>query len=113
MHKSIKSVSPEVLNLLLNYSYEGNIRQLENIIEHAFVMCQISEIKLEHMPPEINSAKSNLETTQQLKIPLEESERRTISEILSKHKGDTLAASKELKIHRATLYRKIKKYNIK
>ena len=112
MHKSINGVSPEVLKLLLNYSYEGNIRQLENIIEHAFVMCQINEIKLEHMPPEIISSKYNIEHPQQLEIPLEESERRTISAILSKHKGDTLAASQELKIHRATLYRKIKKYNI-
>lgn len=112
MHKSIKDVSPEVLKLLLNYSYEGNIRQLENIVEHAFVMCQINEIKLEHMPPEITSGKIENEYNYHSDVPLEESERATISNILNKHNGDTKAASEELKIHRATLYRKIKKYNL-
>ena len=47
MHKSIKSASADVLKILLNHSYEGNIRELENIIEHAFVMCLSEELQME------------------------------------------------------------------
>ncbi len=113
MHKSIKSVSADVINLLLNYSYEGNIRELENIIEHAFVMCQSEEIQTDHLPPEIKASETHNKIINQLDIPLNESERRTIMEVLNSHNWNTQNAADELKIHRSTLYRKMKKYNLK
>lgn len=112
MHKSIKSVSSDVLKLLLNYPYEGNIRELENILEHAFVMCQIEEIQVEHLPPEIKAANTNNPIINHSNIPLEESERNTIIKVLKKHNWNTLNVADELKIHRSTLWRKMKKYGL-
>ena len=112
MHKSINRVSDDVLKLLLNYSFEGNIRQLENIIEHAFVMCQTEEISLEHLPPEIYllDFKNGIDAISD--IPLKESEYRTILKALNKHHWNTLDTANELKIHRSTLWRKMKKYGL-
>ncbi len=112
MHKSINRVSDDVLKLLLNYSFEGNIRQLENIIEHAFVMCQTEEISLEHLPPEIYLSDLKNETDTISDIPLKESEYRTILKTLNKHHWNTLDTANELKIHRSTLWRKMKKYGL-
>ena len=112
MHKSINRVSDDVLKLLLNYSFEGNIRQLENIIEHAFVMCQTEEISLEHLPPEIYLSDLKNETDTLSDIPLKESEYRTILKALNKHHWNTLDTANELKIHRSTLWRKMKKHGL-
>lgn len=112
MHKAITKVSDEVMQILLNFSFEGNIRQLENIIEHAFVMCQTEKIEIEHLPPEIINTRSQKEVNLQTEIPLKESERHTILETLEKHHWDTLETSIELKIHRSTLWRKMKKYGL-
>lgn len=112
MQKTIYGVSDEVLKTLLNYSFEGNIRQLENIIEHAFVMCQSEEIHLEHLPTEINSLEELDKKKSQSDIPLKESERLTILKVLKKHNWNTLYVAEELKIHRSTLWRKMKKYGL-
>jgi PAS domain S-box-containing protein len=112
MHKSVKSVSPEVLSILLNYSYEGNIRELENILEHAFVMCQTEEIQVEHLSPEIKTPDILMTENNLSNIPLEESERHTIIEVLKKHNWNTLKVAEELKIHRSTLWRKMKKFGL-
>jgi len=112
MHKSIERVSSDVLKLLLNYSFEGNIRQLENIIEHAFVMCQTEEIQLEHLPHEINIAEPQSDNINHVDVPLEESEYRTILKLLKKYNWNTLDTAEELKIHRSTLWRKMKKYGL-
>jgi PAS domain S-box-containing protein len=112
MSKSIIGVSDEVLRILLNFDYDGNIRQLENIIEHALVMCKEEVIQLEHLPPEINSQLYLKETSHAKSVPLKESEKITILNSLRKNCWNTLETSKELQIHRSTLWRKMKKYNI-
>lgn len=112
MRKTIQGVSDEALKLFMNYSYEGNIRQLENFVEYAFVMCQSEEIRLEHLPVEINSSVAQNKEDSQSDIPLKESERLAIIKVLKKHNWNTLYVSKELKIHRSTLWRKMKKYGL-
>lgn len=112
MHKSIERVSSDVLKLLLNYSFEGNIRQLENVIEHAFVMCQTEVIQLEHLPPEINISEPQIENNTHTDVPLDESEYLTILKLLKKHNWNTLDTANELKIHRSTLWRKMKKHGL-
>jgi len=112
MNKTINGVSDEVLGILLNLNYDGNIRQLENIIEHAFVMCKEEIIQVDHLPPEVKSAPSDKNTDDKQDIPLKESERITILNSLNKNHWNTLKTSEELKIHRSTLWRKMKKYNL-
>src|SRR5262249_49235429 len=59
-HKSIEKVSPQALEVLLEYRYPGNVRELENIIEHAFVKCQGNAIEKRHLPPELASPKEDI-----------------------------------------------------
>lgn len=53
MERQIERVSDDVLALLMRYPFPGNVRELENIIEHAFVMCREHEIQLDHLPSEL------------------------------------------------------------
>ncbi|MBM3241292.1 PAS domain-containing protein [Candidatus Poribacteria bacterium] len=108
MGKSIAGVSDEVLSRLMKYDFPGNIRELENIIEHAFVLCKGNFIELEHLPTELSNPKQNY--SRQTAWPLENAEAETIRKILEKHGGNRLKAAQELGIDRTTLWRKMKKY---
>ena len=114
MGKSIDSVSPDVLELLMQYDYPGNVRELENIIEHSCVMCQDKEIEIKHLPPELqaNDKVITEKTFKKSLPPFQEAERKLIMDVLEKNKGSKVKAARELKLHRATLYRKMKKYDL-
>jgi PAS domain S-box-containing protein len=113
--KKIISVSPNVMNILMRYDFQGNIRELENIIEHGFVLCRGSIIKREHLSPELLQAEQ--ESMMEYKTestPVTESidEQERIINALRNCGGVISKAADELKIHRTTLWRKIKRYNI-
>lgn len=113
MRKSIEDVSKEVLSILMKYDYPGNVRELENIIEHACVMCQTTRIKTNHLPPEIIPQKGSLEIEEkENRPPLQSFEKQLLRETLEKHNGNKIAVAKELKLHRSTLWRKMKKYGL-
>lgn len=114
MGKSIENVSPDVLELLMQYDYPGNVRELENIIEHSVVMCQEIEIQLKHLPPElqVNNIRISERESDKSLPPFQEAERKLIMDVIEKYKGSKVKAAKELKLHRATLYRKMKKYGL-
>ena len=106
--KHIDGVSDEVLNLLMDYDYPGNIRELENIIEHSFVLCRESYIQSAHLPRHLRRGDTVLDP----KLTLEEMERLYIARALEKHSGSRSKAAKDLGIDASTLWRKMKKYNI-
>ena len=111
--KKIISVSPNVMNTLMRYDFPGNIRELENITEHGFVLCRGSIIKQEHLPPEIIDI--NIKSSKSFKsTPITESidEETQIIATLQNCDGVISKAAAELGIHRTTLWRKIKRYNI-
>ncbi|MFZ0455766.1 MAG: sigma 54-interacting transcriptional regulator [Ignavibacteriaceae bacterium] len=114
MGKSISCASPEVLELLMQYDYPGNVRELENIIEHSCVMCQGMEIKTKHLPPELqlNDKRTSENIFNKSLPPFQDAERKLIMDVLEKNKGSKVGAAKDLKLHRATLYRKMKKYDL-
>ena len=99
----------------MSYDYPGNIRELENIIEHGFVLCRSSIIQREHLPLEltksvgVNPISFNVNST-----PVSESinEQSRIIEMLRKNNGNISKAALSLGIHRTTLWRKIKRFNI-
>jgi PAS domain S-box-containing protein len=113
--KKIISVSPEVMNILIRYDFPGNIRELENLIEHCFVLCRSSIIQKEHLPLELTKmdestiAESNTNST-----PVSESinEQSRIIAVLRENDGNISRAARELGIHRTTLWRKIKRFDI-
>lgn len=112
MEKIISSVSNEVLEILMNYSYPGNIRELENIIEHAFVMCQGETIELRDLPNDLIESVSVKTEKTALVNPLENSECELLFATLKKHNWNKVKVAEELKLHRSTLWRKMKKYNL-
>ncbi len=111
--KHISCVTDEVLAILLAYDYPGNVRELENIIEHSFVLCQSEIIEKKHLPSSIcpsssvNKVKTGEITT------LKQMEILFIIEALRRNKGDQTATAKELGINKSTLFRKLKAHNIK
>ncbi len=106
--KHITQVTSDALAALRKYPYPGNIRELENAIEHAFVMCHGEEIDLEHLPAQVIACR---ETTPGVAYRLD-SERDVILEALTRNKGNKTRTASELGLHRSTLWRKIKSYGI-
>jgi transcriptional regulator with PAS, ATPase and Fis domain len=116
MGKQITGVSDQTLRLLLNYDYPGNVRELENIIEHAFVLCGGSRIDLDCLPKELTlkQKKTDLSVSLSLKEqhPLGKAEAEIVIKTLEKNGGSRVKAAEELGISRATLWRKIKRYGL-
>ena len=115
--KQIKKVSPSALRILLNYDFPGNVRELENIIEHAIILTKGIEIQPRNLPSYLRSkqieppARAKISEEQDLAV-LERVERDLIASALERNGGNTGMAAKELGIHRTTLWRKMKRYGI-
>ncbi len=106
--KNIEGVTDEVMNVLMDYSFPGNVRELENIIEHAFVLCREAYIGRNHLPQHLRNA----DTVFNDRMTLDEVERFYISRALEKHNGNRTRAAESLGIDPSTLWRKMKKYSI-
>lgn len=114
MGKQITGVSDQVLRLLLKYDYPGNVRELENIIEHAFVLCGGSKIDLDCLPKELTMRQEETDSFVPLKEehPLEKAEAEIVKRTLEKNRGNRIKAAQELGISRVTLWRKIRRYGL-
>jgi PAS domain S-box-containing protein len=106
--KSVSGLSPVALGVLTAYDYPGNVRELQNIIEHAFVLLNEGLVDLAHLPPELvpasrpsAAARNGLETVKAF-------EGHVIREALERNGGSRLAAARELGMHKSTLFRKVK-----
>ena len=111
--KEIACVDDEVMGILMRYDFPGNVRELENIIEHAFVMCEGGAIGGHHLPQELSRFMEKKGKEGQKERPLlHDAERRAIVEVLERHGGNRIKAASELGIHRSTLWRKMKKYGL-
>ena len=112
-NKKITGVSDDVQDFLMRYPFPGNVRELENIIEHAFVLCHENIIVIQHLPREIIKASIEVKPLLTEDIsPLNAAEKATIEEALKKHSGVRAAAAQDLGISTVTLWRKIKKLKI-
>jgi PAS domain S-box-containing protein len=110
-HRDIAGVSDEVMAVLLNYDFPGNIRELENIIEHAFVLCRGGLIELQHLPSEFRSLPESV-ANGLTSLSIDSMEKHLILEALQKYQGHRKLAAQELNIDVSTLYRKMKALNI-
>ena len=110
--KNIAGVTEEVLLRLMAHDYPGNVRELENIIEHAFVLCPGGLIEMHHLPPELCAASTlageHFSETRTLKAM----EKIMICETLRRHRGNRSLAARDLGIDASTLYRKIRELKI-
>jgi len=110
--KHIHQVSPEALSLLMAHDYPGNIRELENIIEHGFVMCRGETILPKHLPPELAPIFRSPQLDTSREVRLKDLEARYIWEALRRHDWNRLATAKALGMSKSTFFRKVKALQI-
>jgi transcriptional regulator with PAS, ATPase and Fis domain len=111
-NRSIRKASNEVLRVLREHDFPGNVRELENAIEHAFVICPDDIIEVEHLPEKILKSVEEARENSQRSDYGDSSEESIIREALERNRGNRTKTSAELGIHRGSLWRKLKKYNI-
>ncbi len=107
--KEINRVSDDAMKLLLNYHWPGNVRQLENTIEHAVVISKGPQITISDLPEHLLSTEEFQEGDQSL----EAIERTHILNILKKNNWNITRSAKILGINRLTLYNKIRDFDLK
>ncbi len=112
--KFISGVSAEVLARLMVHDFPGNIRELENIIEYAFVLCSEGRIELGHLPGDFTESGPNPPpaNSDNIKDAVRSLEVQTILESLKRNHNNRIATARELGIHKSTLFRKMKSLGI-
>lgn len=109
MGKDIPAVSEGALQVLLAHQYPGNVRELENVLEQAFIVCPGGLIEPQHLPPRLREAARGAAP---LGRTLDDVERAFISSILEEENWNRSAAARRMGIHPTTLWRKMKKLGI-
>lgn len=109
-------VTHEAMQDMLEYDWPGNVRELENCVERAVALGSQNVIDIHDLPPAIRrlcgEAPIAVDTSQMNATDLEELERETILRVFEQTRGDKALTGKMLGISRATLYRKLRRYNI-
>ncbi len=116
--KEIQGLSPEVFPILMSHDFPGNVRELENIIEYANVVCKNSLIGSKHLPDYLvcglNRTRPLMpEDSPKGTISWEDVERNFIYEVLRRNEWNRSATASQIGIHISTLWRKMKRLNIK
>jgi len=111
--KQIDRISPEVMELLLNYQFPGNIRELENIMERAVTLSQGPAIELRHLPLDFQQPHFQVQRHQKREhLTLEENEKDYIAWVVKQVNGNKTKAAEILAIDRVSLWRKMKRYGL-
>ena len=116
MGKHVALVSEGAMELLLHHDYPGNVRELENAIEHALVLCPGSVIEERHLPVAIrrnpDGSFAGATLSPGVDAPLQCAEAETIRQALEQHGGRRDVVARVLGLHRTTLWRKMRKYGL-
>ena len=110
--KDVAGVSEEVLAWLMEHDYPGNVRELENIIEHAFVLCHSGLIQPQHLPPDVRGKPTGEPLRAAGGISLKSMEKLLIEDALRRHGGNRTTAARELGINTSSLFRKIRSLDV-
>jgi PAS domain S-box-containing protein len=109
--RAVKGIARDAIAALMAYDWPGNLRELENAIEHAFVLCRDDIIRVEDLPESL--APEHCAVNPPAASTLKEIERSAILQMLRRHKGRKVAAAKELGIDKNTLRRKMIRLGIR
>ncbi len=107
--KVVTGISTEALTILMNHNFPGNIRELENIIEHAFVLNRSGEIQIKDLPGNLRPEESD--ENKEIRS-IDDLEAQFIIGTLNKLNWNRRKTAKHLNMHTTTLWRKMKKLNI-
>jgi len=111
--KNIEGCSPEAMNLLINYDWPGNIRELEHVIEHSFAVTIGSQktITFESLPAKLTGSNKPYSKTKPVKTK-DVDEKSQLEEALINANGNKSQAARALGITRAGLYKKMQRFNL-
>ena len=112
-NKNICCITNEVTAILLAYDYPGNVRELENIIEHCFVLCEGEIIEAKHLPASVRPALKANRSEDSEPTTIKQMEIILITQALRRNEGNKTATAKQLGINKSTLFRKMKAFDIK
>jgi len=110
--KSLSGINAEALSLLMAHDWPGNIRELENVIERAFILCGEGDIGIGHLPMELTASGLAAGRDADIKTAHDILDAQAIRSALERHHGNRSAAARELGIHKTTLFRRIKKLGL-
>ncbi|USK49258.1 sigma 54-interacting transcriptional regulator [Bacillus sp. CMF12] len=110
--KRISAIEDEVIEKFHQYSWPGNIRELENVIEASIHLTSNESITTESLPDYMKESAVYPVGKKNLKDILEETEKRILTQSLSKYNHDRIEAAKALGISKSSMYEKLKKYGI-
>ncbi len=108
----VTGLAPDVLSIFMAHNWPGNIRELENIIERAFVLCREGLISVNHLPEELINIAAPEKSPHGIKRTTGMLEAQIIRSALERNNYNREAAAAELGIHKTTFYRKIKKLGL-
>ena len=111
--KDISGISEDAMELLLAYSWPGNIRELRNCVERMVVLCAGDELKVSDLPDNIrNSEPAEIENEQDETLDITKNEAALITKALKECNGNRTQAARKLGISRRTLHRRLHEYNL-
>lgn len=119
-NKEVEGVSPNVAGALMEYEFPGNVRELQNIIEHAFVLCDAGLIYVQHLPravtTKLEGTPSDTPSANDSAVPphtsLAGTEVAAIRAALARNRGHRARTASDLGISPSTLWRKMRRYGI-
>lgn len=110
--KSVQGIDPEVLQIFMMHNFPGNIRELENIIEYAFVLCSTGIISHEHLPSKLWLSQDQVIENNDPEFLVKNAQAKTILNALKENKYKRQAAANTLGIHKSTLFRRMKRLGL-
>lgn len=112
-HKHLEGIEAEALSKLISYDYPGNVRELENMVEHGAIRAKSPYIKLSDLPLPLVPFNIDSQTKlYQIQIPLQNLEKELITKTLEDSKWKITRAAQKLGVSRVTLWRKMKEYGL-
>ncbi len=112
-HRAIEGLSTAAMACLMAHDFPGNVRELENAIEHACVLCPGSVIELEHLPHALAERHDCPVCAGGARADLRQIEASVLTALLERHRGNRAAAARELGVHPSTMFRKIRALGIR
>jgi DNA-binding NtrC family response regulator len=108
--KNVSGVTSDTMQILMDYSWPGNVKELENSIQHAFLLAKGEKVERELLPSRI--LHEVLKEKNEGITSFEENEKRFLMKILQENNWNKLKVAKQLNVSRSTLYSKLNKYNL-